>query len=112
MLLDLPARRHRQRVDQLEPLGELPPRERAFLEGAHQLRERRRVARGGSGWRRNGSGPRAKGSRPPPGGRARPGAARSSISPGGMGARSVSARLVWGRWGPAELVMLGNSVEP
>src|SRR2546427_225376 len=99
MLLDLPARRHRQRVDQLEPLGELPPRELACLEEAHQLGERRRIARGG--------GPGEGGPRP-----ARPGASRSSIAPGGRGAPSVWARFVGGTGGPAELVMLGNSVEP
>src|SRR5439155_155821 len=36
--------RRRKRADQLEPLGELPPRELARLEEAHQLGERRRIA--------------------------------------------------------------------
>src|SRR5439155_18034852 len=43
VLLDLAARRRRQGVDQLEPLGELPPRQLQYLEEAHQLGKCRRI---------------------------------------------------------------------
>jgi hypothetical protein len=42
----------------------------------------------------------------------RPAASRSSTSFPASGVPSVSARFASGTFGPAELVMLGNSVEP